>query len=229
MADRCCDLWQSEDSGLWELPDRRHYTISKIGCWVALDRAYRLNRSGALVSPHPLRWAGERDAIKAWVYRHCWSTDKNSLTFYAGSEDLDAATLLAGRTGFDRGEALAATVTAIQRELRRGPAVWRYTGMRDEEGAFIACSFWLVSALVALGRCREAHELMEGAVAMANDVGLLSEEFDADSGALLGNFPQGLSHLALINAATDYRKATGRPPQGPPAGDPRQDGPWRGT
>jgi GH15 family glucan-1,4-alpha-glucosidase len=201
IADRCCDSWQSEDSGIWELNKRRHYTISKIGCWVALDRAVTLHSLGHVASGQARRWATERDAVKAWVNEHCWSTTKQSYTFFAGSEDLDAATLLAGSTGFDRSRRLAGTVAAIQRELTQGALVYRYSGAQSEEGAFVACSFWLVTALAALGRYAEGCELMDRAVRLTNDLGLMSEQIDPATGAMLGNFPQGLSHLALINAA----------------------------
>jgi GH15 family glucan-1,4-alpha-glucosidase len=202
LADRCCDIWETVDSGIWELGDLRHYTISKMGCWVALDRAARLAGEGAIATGHADRWRSECGAITAWVNEHCWSSDKGSYTFYAGCDELDAATLLAGRTGFDRGERLAGTVAAVRRELAEGPLVYRYTGMREEEGAFLACSFWLVEALADLGHRDEAGTLMTDVLARCNDVGLLSEQMDPRTGQMLGNFPQALSHLALINAAT---------------------------
>jgi GH15 family glucan-1,4-alpha-glucosidase len=208
FADRCCDQWRSPDSGIWELQQIRHYTISKIGCWVALDRAVRLADRGAITTAGRGRWANERDAIQDWVNEHCWSQTKHSYTFYAGSDDLDAATLLAGRTGFARGDRLAGTIAAIRRELCDGPLVYRYSGMQTEEGAFIACTFWLVNALVCAGDLTGAAELMDEAVPLVNDVGLLAEEMDPSSRAMLGNYPQGLSHLALINAATSYHQAS---------------------
>lgn len=201
LADRCCDTWRLEDSGLWELPDRRHYTTSKMGCWVALDRALRLADVDQIPTTHAGRWAAERDAIKAWVEEHCWSEEKQSYTFYAGGDELDASVLIAGQNNFERGERLSLTCDAIQRELSDGPLVWRYTGMRGHEGAFVACSFWLVSALWYAGRHDEAEQLMDQAVGLSNDLGLLSEEVAAP-GRLLGNMPQALSHLALVNAAT---------------------------
>jgi GH15 family glucan-1,4-alpha-glucosidase len=201
LADRCCDLWPTEDSGIWELEDYQHYTISKMGCWVALDRAVRLAEMGEIATGHADRWTREAQAVKAWVDEHCWSEAKRSYTFYAGTDDLDAATLLAGRTGFDRGERLAGTVRAVRAELGRGPLLYRYTGMEKEEGAFLACTFWLVSALVALGEPAEARALMDEAVTLVNDVGLLAEQMDPETGEMLGNVPQALSHLALVNAA----------------------------
>jgi GH15 family glucan-1,4-alpha-glucosidase len=210
LADRCCDIWRRPDAGIWELHQNRQYTFSKMGCWVALDRATKLAAAGAVETGHAQRWRTEADHIRSWVNAHCWSTEKNSYTFYAGSDNLDAATLLAGRTGFDRGERLAGTVAAVRRELADGPLVYRYTGMSTEEGAFLACSFWLVSALVHLGRLEEAAEMMDDATGLANDVGLLSEQMDPATGGMLGNHPQGLSHLALINAATTYTAAARR-------------------
>jgi GH15 family glucan-1,4-alpha-glucosidase len=201
IADRCCKSWRRKDSGIWELHKAQHYTVSKMGCWVALDRAVRLHERGQLDSRHARRWARERDAVKRWVNDNCWSHEKNSYTFYAGTEGLDAATLLAGRTGFDRGDRLAGTVAAVQRELARGPLVYRYTGADAEEGAFVACSFWLIGALANLGRKDEATALMDDAVALANDLGLFAEQMDVETRAMLGNYPQGLSHLALIDAA----------------------------
>jgi GH15 family glucan-1,4-alpha-glucosidase len=202
-ADRCVELWGEEDSGIWELPDRHHYTISKIGCWVALDRAARLADDGQLPDAHADRWRKEADAVRRWVQDRCWSEAKQSYTFYADSDDLDAAVLLAGRTGFDRGPRLSSTCDAIRRELGAAgsPLVWRYSGMPEEEGAFVACTFWEVESLALVGRTEEAHRLMDEAVRLVNDVGLLSEEQDPATGAFLGNLPQGLSHLALINAA----------------------------
>jgi GH15 family glucan-1,4-alpha-glucosidase len=213
IADRCCKKWRDKDSGIWELHAKRHYTISKMGCWVALDRAVKLHQRGQLPSKHARRWARERDAVKAWVERYCWSPTKSSYTFYAGTDGLDAATLIAGRTGFDRGDRLAGTVAAVKAELGRGPLLYRYTGAEAEEGAFIACSFWLVSALANLGRVEEATSLMDEVVALGNDVGLFAEQIDPTSGAMLGNVPQGLSHLALIDAALciQYASITDQP------------------
>jgi len=201
LADRCCDIWRSKDAGIWELNEKQHYTISKIGCWVALDRAVRLHEHGQVPTAHADRWRAERDAIKAWVNEHCWSPDKHSYVFFAGSDQLDASVLLAGMNGFEGGDRLAGTVEAVRRELSDGPLVYRYTGMDNEEGAFLACSFWMVSALAALDRLDEATDLMEEAVRLSNDLGLMAEQMDPQSREMLGNVPQGLSHLALVNAA----------------------------
>lgn len=208
LAARCCDSWRARDSGIWELPDLAHFTISKMGCWVALDRASRLADAGHLPDRQAERWRQEAATIHGWVQRHCWSDRLGSWTMAAGDDRLDAATLLAGRTGFDRGERLAGTIAAIRRHLAEGPLVWRYTGMREEEGAFVACSFWLAEALAHHGDPEGAAGALDAAVGLANDVGVLSEQA-LPGGVALGNLPQGLSHLALVNAAYAVSAALG--------------------
>ncbi|HET7387672.1 MAG TPA: glycoside hydrolase family 15 protein [Nocardioidaceae bacterium] len=205
MADRTCQLWRQPDAGLWELGDQQHYTISKIGCWVALDRALRMADAGQLVSTHLDRWRAEREEIRHFVDAECWSQVKGAYTFYAGTDELDAAVLLAARTRFCEPDdaRLASTIDAIRAELTAdGPLLFRYSGQRGAEGTFTACSCWLVEALAYVGRLEEATELFDGVAARANDVGLYSEEMDPTTGELLGNIPQTLSHLALIGAAT---------------------------
>jgi GH15 family glucan-1,4-alpha-glucosidase len=206
IADRCCDSWRHEDAGIWEMPTRRHYTVSKIGSWTALDRAVRLHKEGQLVSDHVERWEAERDLVKVWVEQHCWSKKRSAYLGYAGGDGLDAATLLMARTGFERGERLAGTIEAVRNELTDGALVRRYSGA-DDEGGFVACTFWLVHAMVVLGDLNAARELMDEAVGLCNDVGLLAEQIDPATGMMLGNFPQGLSHLAFVNAACAYTKA----------------------
>jgi GH15 family glucan-1,4-alpha-glucosidase len=210
-ADRVCDIWTRTDAGLWELTDRQHYTASKVGCWTALDRAVRLADAGQVAVRHRHRWEQERDAVADWVRTHCWSDAKRAYTFYAGTDDLDAAVLLSARIGFDRGERMASTIEALRAELGVGPLLYRYTGMVGKEGAFLACSFWLVEALALTGRAGEAGSLMDELCALANDVGLYSEEMDPRTGAMLGNFPQALTHLALVNAAAMASEACDGP------------------
>jgi GH15 family glucan-1,4-alpha-glucosidase len=207
FADECCDAWRREDSGIWELEERRHYTISKIGCWVALDRAVTMAVRGHLPDAHAARWQHEAREIREFVSSRCWSEEKASYTFYADTDELDAAVLLAGRTGFDRGARLASTIDAIATELGVGPAIYRYSGAAKEEGAFVACTYWMVEALVYCGRHDAARALMDRARMLANDVGILAEQFDPTTGAALGNLPQALSHLSLINAVHAIRRA----------------------
>ncbi len=209
LADRCCDDWRSPDSGIWELDDLQHYTISKIGCWVALDRAVRLGRAGQIPPDRSARWEAEARDIRAWIDRWCWSESKQSYVFYAGTVDLDASVLLAARTGFDRGPRLSSSIMAIEAELGPGPLFARYSDAECSEGAFVACAFWMVQALVLTGQTARAECLMEEAVGLCNDLGLLSEQIDRASGEFLGNVPQGLSHLSLVNAATELHRAEG--------------------
>jgi len=158
-----------------------------------------------VASGHADRWRTEREAVHAWVDEHCWSETKQSYTFYAATDKLDAAVLLAARTGFLAGDdpRLASTVAAISAELGAGgPLLYRYSGMSEHEGAFVACSCWLAEALVALGQHEEAAQLLDELVKYRTETGLLTEQVDPGTGELLGNLPQGLSHLAFIGAAT---------------------------
>lgn len=208
MADRCADTWRKRDSGIWELEEQHHYTISKIGCWTALDRAGALAESGQIDSTHRARWMRERDRIRDWIDAECWSHKKQSYTLHPGSERLDASLLLAARFGFERRDRLALTRDAVRRELARGPLVYRYSGMDDEEGTFIACGFWLVEAYALLGDLPAAVSQMDGMLAAcAGNLGLLNEQIDPVSGEMLGNMPQALSHLALIHAANAISQA----------------------
>jgi GH15 family glucan-1,4-alpha-glucosidase len=148
--------------------------------------------------------------LREFIDTRLWSEDKRSYVFKAGSDALDCRTLLMARRGFldPPGERMCGTIDAIRAELHaEGPLFYRYTGMEEEENAFLACSFWMVEALAAARRLDEAGELMNEAVGLANDLGLLSEEIEPRSRELWGNFPQALSHLALINAAVALAQA----------------------
>lgn len=217
ITDHVCDIWMTADAGLWELGSQRPYTSSKLGCWVALDRAVRLAESDQIVSPHLPRWSAERDEVRSWIDEHCWSEVKQSYTFYAGSDELDAAVLLMARFGFcaPGDPRLSATIDAIVAELGAQHALlYRYSGQQAQEGAFLACSCWLVEALVHVGRTAEAEQWFTTFVEHTNDVGLLTEEIEPASGDLLGNLPQALTHLAVINAATSLDAALGGNPVG---------------
>lgn len=206
LANECADAWMRKDAGFWELEDPQHYTMSKIECWLALRRAGELAQAGHL-SPAMLgRWQREQARVLEWIDAHCWSEEKQAYTLYAGSDALDAGLMLASRFGLGqaRRERMIATREAIRRELGDGEGVLlhRYSGMQEREGAFIACSFWMVEAYGLLGEREQARRLFERLLArVGNDVGLLPELLDPRSGAALGNMPQGLSHLALIHAA----------------------------
>jgi GH15 family glucan-1,4-alpha-glucosidase len=202
--DRLCVIWRDEDSGIWELDDLRHYTVSKLSCWTAFDRALRLVDEGQLPGDHAARWREEREVVREFVETRCFSEARGSYTFSADSEELDASVLRAARMGFadPAGERMAGTIAAVREELSAGgPLLYRYSGQKGEEGAFLACSFWLVEALARAGRMDEARATMDELLPLANDLGLYSEEIDPETHELLGNFPQGLTHLALVTAA----------------------------
>jgi GH15 family glucan-1,4-alpha-glucosidase len=201
-ADLLTQIWRSTDSGLWELPDRAHYGTSKLGCWVAFDRILDLVERGQVPARHVSRWRRERDDARAFIERHLFSEEKHSYLLTAGGRELDCGMLLAARRGFAPRERLQGTIDAIRSELHAsGPLFYRYSGMQDEENAFLACSFWMVQALALAGRSDEAAELMDGAVDLANDVGLYSEQMEPGTRSMRGNIPQALTHLALITAA----------------------------
>ena len=208
IADLVCGLWRRPDAGIWEVRSEPvHFTQSKMMCWVALDRAIDLAKRGILPARRVDHWRQEREAISGFVECRCWSDDKQSYVRAADGTELDAGVLLGVlfRYGSANDQRLGATVEAVRRELTRGPFVLRYEGddgLSGGEGAFLACSFWLAESLARVGRVQEAAELMDALVALANDVGLYAEELDADTGEFLGNVPQGLSHLALISAAS---------------------------
>lgn len=199
LADLCCDQWRAEDAGMWELPELAHYTASKMGCWQALHCAVHLVELGELTDRNG-RWRLERDLLRVFIDERCWSAQVGAYTRHPDTTDLDAAVLLFA-ADFDRGPRMSSTIDAISAKLGDGPLLYRYTGMDAEEGTFLACAFWRVSALAHVGRRDEAVPLMEQLVALANEVGLYAEMIDATDGSFLGNLPQGLSHLALITAA----------------------------
>jgi GH15 family glucan-1,4-alpha-glucosidase len=214
VADFVCAQWREPDSGIWEVrSEPRHHTQSKAMCWVALDRALRLARAGRIPAGHAARWTSEAAAIRRFIDERCWSEARRSYVWYAGSEELDASLLLLAIMRYDAPEAprLRATVDAVRRELAAGPLLRRYTGddgLASGEGAFACCSFWLAEALAIAGRRADAERLMDDLLALANDVGLYAEEIEPASGAFLGNFPQGLVHLALISAAVAMQAGT---------------------
>jgi GH15 family glucan-1,4-alpha-glucosidase len=202
LADRACDAWRHRDSGLWELDRREHYTSSKLSCWQALRCAHHLARTGQIPGD-PSRWAAEAQRIRRWVQENCWSARRGAFVWYPGTDELDTSVLLHAGSGFDVGPRMSSTIDALHAELGSGPLLHRYSGAQKDEGAFVASSFWAVSALHAVGRTAEARLLMDELVPLANDVGVLAEMIDPADGAFLGNLPQGLSHLALIGAALD--------------------------
>ena len=194
---------------MWELEEQQHFTMSKISCYQALTQAVALSDGGHLPSSRVSRWRRERERIADWIEAHCWSEAKRSYSFYAGTDRLDASLVLAVRFGFENRERLSSTLDAIRTELADGPWVYRYSGADVEEGAFIACTFWLVEAYAELGRMDEARALMDEALGgLPDSVGLIAEMIDPKTRCFLGNLPQGLSHLALIHAALSMDAGT---------------------
>jgi GH15 family glucan-1,4-alpha-glucosidase len=207
-ADHVCSTWRQPDAGIWEVrSEPLHFTQSKMLCAVALDRAAQLAADDILPDGNGSRWRKETAAIHDFIDGRCWSDQKRSYVRFAGGDELDASLLLGVLHEYAEptDERMKNTVDAVARELADGPYVRRYTGrdgLTGTEGSFLACSFWLAEALARTGRPDAAGELLEQLLALANDVGLYSEEIDPRTGEFLGNMPQGLSHLALISAAS---------------------------
>jgi len=200
LADRAARHWREPDAGMWEARDRRrHYTSSKVMCWVALDRALELApRLGP--GARPQQWASARDAVRGAVLAQAWSERAGAYTGAFASDDLDASVLLLPLVGFLPADdvRMRATVAAVERELGTAGLVRRWPGDRS---GFLICTFWLVECLVLAGEPDRAGAWFHSAVAYANDLGLLAEEADPETGATLGNYPQAFSHVGLINAA----------------------------
>jgi GH15 family glucan-1,4-alpha-glucosidase len=207
LADAAAERWDEPDAGIWELRDRPdHFVHSKVMCWAALDRAIALAEECMRRGP-VRRWARERDRIARAVERHGYDRKRRTFRRAFGSDDVDGALLLLPHTGFVdvADERMAGTVDAIMEDLDDRGLLRRYTaadGLPGREGAFVACTFWLVESLAGLGRLDDAAAAFERAAATANDLGLFSEEYDTRRGRMLGNFPQALTHLSHIAAAT---------------------------
>ena len=210
-------IWVERDNGIWEVRcGREHFTFSKVMAWVAFDRAIRSAESFKLPGPVD-HWRKIRDHIHNDICERGFDNEVVSFVRSYGSKELDASLLLLPALGFLPPEdpRIRATVGAIERELVVDGLVLRYDTQKSEdglpagEGFFLACSFWLVDAYLMLGRRDEAVTLFERLLALRNDVGLLSEEYEPRSQRLVGNFPQAFSHLALVNSASNlahYRK-----------------------
>src|SRR5690554_1239463 len=200
--------WKRPDKGIWEIRENdRHFTFSKVLCWVAVDRAVKVGQILQQNSPLP-DWMKLRDKIKADIYAKAWSEAKQSFTQAYGFEDLDAAVLLMESFDFISADdpKYKSTVLAIQKDLEYKGLMFRYRNKDDfglPSSAFTICSFWLIKSLYKIGHKEEAIAKFEKLLSYSNHVGLFSEDLDFDTKQLLGNFPQAYSHLALIETAIE--------------------------
>ncbi|RAJ59843.1 GH15 family glucan-1,4-alpha-glucosidase [Streptomyces sp. Amel2xB2] len=208
------DHWDEPDEGIWEVRGpRRHFVHSKVMAWVAVDRTVKLIESGDVDGPLD-RWRDLRDEIHRDVCEKGYDKERNTFTQSYGSKELDASLLLIPQMGFlpPDDKRVIGTIEAIQRELSTEDGfVMRYPtsqaegdnvdGLLGEEGAFLACSFWLADDLAMIGRVEEARKLFERLLSLRNDLGLLAEEWDSRLQRQVGNFPQAFSHVPLIDTA----------------------------
>jgi GH15 family glucan-1,4-alpha-glucosidase len=201
LADRAARQWREPDSGLWEGRDgEHHHLVSKVGCWVALDRAVRLAERIGAGDARP-RWAAARDELRRTVVRAGFDERRRTFTAALDGDGLDAGLLLLPLVGFVAADdpRMTSTIAQLEDELGDTGLIRRWPGARD--GAFLPACFWLAECHARAGRLERAHEVFERAAGAATDLGLLSEEVDPLSGAPLGNIPQAISHVGLVNAA----------------------------
>jgi GH15 family glucan-1,4-alpha-glucosidase len=211
--------WEQPDEGIWEVRGpSRHFTHSKVMAWVALDRAVKavtqFGREGPLNN-----WSAARDAIRDSVLRNGFNSEKNAFTQFYGSSEVDASLLMLPLVGFLSAQdpRVLGTVAAIERDLIVDGLVRRYRtgadvdGLPPGEGTFLLCTFWLADNYALQGRMDEAHRLFERLLALQNDLGLLSEQYDPRARRMLGNFPQAFSHVSLVNTARNLTPGTKGP------------------
>jgi len=210
-------VWHEPDEGIWEVRGgRRHFTHSRIMAWVAVDRMIRSAEQFQLAGPVD-HWRGLRERIHDDVCAHGFDAGRNSFVQAYGSQDLDASLLMVPLVGFlpPDDPRVVGTVAAIERELVVDGFVLRYSthesvdGLPPGEGVFLPCSFWLADNLHLQGRQDEAERLFERLLALRNDVGLISEEYDVEQKRLLGNFPQAFTHVGIINTARNLSTQEG--------------------
>ena len=211
------EIWHEPDEGIWETRgDPQQFTHSKMMAWVAFDRAVLLAQQLGYEAPVD-RWKEIRETIRQKILEEGFNEKMNSFVQVFGGEQLDAVLLLMPLVGFLPGSdpRVQGTVEAIRRELTQDGLVLRYNtsrvkdGLPPGEGVFLACSFWMVSSLKAVGRDQEARELFEQLLELRNDLGLLSEEYSPGKHRMVGNFPQAFSHISLVNAAFDLEDGEG--------------------
>lgn len=224
LADRAAQRWREPDEGIWEVRGgQRHFLYSKLLCWVALDRALQIADAHDAPGDRSL-WKSERDAIREAILTDGWNAEIGAFTQAFGETTLDASALALSTVGFlpPTDARVRSTVAAIQERLTSDGLVYRYLpehtpdGLPGGEATFVMCSFWLVDNLALAGQVGEARALFERVAGYANDVHLFAEEIDPASGELLGNFPQGFTHLALIRSAFAIAEAESAGPEQEP-------------
>jgi GH15 family glucan-1,4-alpha-glucosidase len=216
LNEHLATIWQQPDQGMWEIRgEPKHFTYSKVMVWVAFDRAIKgMEKFG--IQGKAERWRELRDTVHREVCEKGYNPELGSFTQAYGSSELDASLLLIPQVGFLPCDdpRVRGTIEAIEKHLMAEGFVLRYRteqvddGLPAGEGAFLACSFWLVTALSMIGRKQDAQTLFERLLSLRNDVGLLAEEYDPRTKRQMGNFPQALSHISLINAAFEFSRAS---------------------
>jgi pentatricopeptide repeat protein len=215
LTEIVCKRWQEPDAGIWEKRgDPRQHVHGKVMAWSALDSAQRIAKRCHL-KIDDARVEKEKAAIREAVLTRGFSTRRNSFTGIFDDEEVDASLLFIARVGFidATDPRMLGTIDAIRADLGHSELIYRYDtrqtddGLPSGEGAFLACSFWLVEALALAGRVDEARALFDDIIRRGNDVGLFSEEIDVHTGEMLGNFPQALTHIALLTAALCLEQA----------------------
>lgn len=212
LVNDAADKWKEPDNGIWEVrKSPQEFLYSRLMCWAALDRGIRLAKTFQL-DASITEWERTREEIRTAILEKGYNKDVNAFTQSFGSNALDASALAISRIGFlpCTDPRVVSTIDQIQKKLSHHGLIYRYLtedGLPGQEATFALCTFWQVDALALSGRKDEAHDLFEKIISYSNDVGLMSEELDPDTGEFLGNFPQGFSHLALIGSAVNLAKA----------------------
>ncbi len=215
LVNRLTRHWQEPDNGIWEIRgERRHFTHSRVMVWAAFDRAIEGVERHGLDGPVD-EWRRIRDEVRAEIMEHGYDAERNTFTQHYETSEVDAALLVLPLVRFIDGDdpKMIGTIAAVEEDLMCDGLLMRYRtasgvdGLEGDEHPFLACSFWLVAAYALAGRLDDATTLMDRLVRLANDVGLLSEEYDVQQGRMVGNFPQAFSHLALVAAAMNIERA----------------------
>jgi GH15 family glucan-1,4-alpha-glucosidase len=223
LVDNLAQHWDQADHGLWEVRGpMRHFTHSRVMVWAAFDQAIRAVEEFGLDGPVDT-WRGLRDRVREEVMKHGWNEERQTFVQHYDTTEVDASLLVMSAVGFLDGKdpKMLGTIRAVERDLMPNGLVLRYRtqsgvdGLSGTEHPFLACSFWLVTAYAKAGMLEEATALMDRLVALCNDVGLLSEEYDPVGKRMVGNFPQAFSHLTLVGAALALSEAMGRQSHGP--------------